>query len=894
MSEAAVGFAVHEILDAQAEKTPDAVAVACGDQALTYRELRIRSNALAHTLIARGAIREMPVGLCTERSVDMITGIFGILKSGAAYVPLDPSYPAERLAFMLTDTAASLVVGADQVRAALPNFSGTIVSPAGRDVTAGAEQPPRISFAPSDLAYIMYTSGSTGRPKGVMVEHRNIARVVEWSRQELTPAQLACLLCNNSLNFDISLLEIFSTLAAGGTLVVAKNILDLITDPPKQKITMIFSVPSAIVEIIRAGAIPPTLHSLVVGGERITRQGAREIYEKTPITVLYNSWGVTEDTVCATFYAVPREGESDPSIGSPRPGRKMYLLDAERRPVPQGTAGELYCAGDGVSRGYLNRPDLTAERFLPNPFGDSPRMYKTGDLALQDGDGAYHFIGREDLQVKIQGVRVELGEIEGVLREFPGVDQAAVVARTVGSGKMLTAYVVERLAASVVIDEVQTFIAARLPEYMVPATLVLLDEMPLSPSGKLDYKALEKLESRRPDLAQSYVAPRNEVEMRIARLTAEMLGLDRLGVTDNFFALGGQSLLAARLVHDVRTMFAAPPHADSNVPDESTLLSAFFYEPTIEGLASAISHSRAQPDVQEPLRKCVQPGDGTSPPLFVLDGVINGEAFYVWNLAAAIGKKRPLYTFAPHGHHGSPIPATIEEMAQDYVRMIREVQPHGPYHLIGYCNGGLTAYEAARILERAGEIVETLILIASQGNNIRHTKFKAIFESLHPLPGMDHRRRQALFLAAREGMRILKYTVEYGKDTAKALISRRPGPEISLIETCRRRLLRGSEAERADPRFRKIIDAIEAYVPGRYDGKAILIWGKDDEYLQANDPPAEWAPIAPRMRIEYLDGDHTTINTQLGDVLKHYFPAAVMSIDTADGVTVKEGFHAAT
>jgi len=433
---------------------------------------------------------------------------------------------------------------------------------------------------PTHLAYIIYTSGSTGEPKGVAIEHRSAVAFARWAREVYSPEEMAGVLGSTSVCFDISVMEIFVTLAWGGKILLAENALALPTLPARDEVTTINAVPSAVAELVRNGRLPDSVRTVNVGGEAVKGTLARRIYEQSWAERVVDVYGPSEDTTYSTTSRIPRDVET-PAVGRPVLGSQAYVLDAELRPVPIGVPGAVYLAGAGLARGYLRRPDLTAERFIPNPFGErGTRLYRVGDLACWRADGEMECLGRIDHQVKVRGFRIELGEIEAALAEHPQVRQAAVAAREVEDDNRLTAYV--ELERPVDAAELRSWLQGKLPAYMVPAAFVVLDALPLLPNGKVDRRALPEPD----DLAapQAYAAPRNPLEEIVAGIVAAVLGSDRVSIDDDFFALGGHSLLAARLASQLRQALGV------DLP-----MRQVFETPTVAALAAAIEQNLRTP-----------------------------------------------------------------------------------------------------------------------------------------------------------------------------------------------------------------------------------------------------------------------------------------------------------
>ncbi|WP_124543958.1 non-ribosomal peptide synthetase, partial [Piscinibacter terrae] len=559
---------LHELFEAQAGRTPDALALDDGRCALSYALLNARANRLAHHLKALGAGPDTRVALCVQRDADMVVGMLGVLKAGAAYVPLDPRYPVQRLAHILADSTPMAVLTQSEVWSELgdaltPSLAGRPVIRLDTESLPAADHNPGHEAGPGHLAYVIYTSGSTGQPKGVAIEHRNAVNFIHWARQSFSAAELSQTLWSTSLNFDLAVYECFAPLAVGGCVHLVGNALELVSRP--RAVTLINTVPSALDALLQAQAVPDSVHTVNLAGEPLKQALVQRVFEQTKVRRVCNLYGPSETTTYSTWVSMAREEGFKPHIGKPVANTRVYLLDAQGQPVPQGVIGELYIAGDGVARGYLNQPQLTSERFVADPHGPAgQKMYRTGDLGRTLGDGNIEFLGRNDHQVKIRGFRIELGEIEARLTQCEGVREAVVLAREDSPGdKRLVAYVVGEQADSQVLREQ---LGAQLPEYMVPQAIVRLDALPLTPNGKVDRKALPA-----PDgsayVERGYEAPVGEVEATLARIWAEVLQLERVGRHDNFFELGGHSLLAvsvmermreAGLVADVRRLFTSP------------------------------------------------------------------------------------------------------------------------------------------------------------------------------------------------------------------------------------------------------------------------------------------------------------------------------------------------
>ncbi|MGL4623043.1 MAG: amino acid adenylation domain-containing protein [Chroococcidiopsis sp.] len=581
---------IHQLVELQALKTPDAVAVVFEDKQLTYRELNERANQLAHYLQTLGVKPEVLVGICVDRSLEMIVGLLGILKAGGAYVPLDPSYPQERLSFIIQDTQLPVLLTQHRLLEIVPTHQIQIICIDNWQAIAG--QPaddPSSEVQPQNLAYVIYTSGSTGKPKGVAIEHRNTIAFINWAEEFFTTEQLAGVLASTSLCFDLSIFEIFVTLSCGGKVIVAQNALHLPNLPAANEVTLINTVPSAIAELFRMKGIPTSVQAVNLAGEPLQSALVQQLYQLDHIQQVFNLYGPTEDTTYSTVALMEKGTSEIPSIGRPISQTQVYLLDAHLNPVPTGAEGEIYISGAGLARGYLNRPELTSEKFISNPFSQQPeqaRLYKTGDLAAYMPNGELKFFGRIDHQVKIRGFRVELGEIEALLNKSLGIQQAVVVARDDNMGnKRLVAYIVPQSSAKVPLQQVtarilRSLLKQKLPEYMVPSAFVQLDELPLTLNGKIDRRALPIPQWTRME-AGAYVAPRSPVETQLAEIWNRLLEVEQIGTYDSFYELGGNSLLAIQLVYQINEVFQI-----------ELLLSKFLENPTIAGLAQTIDALR--------------------------------------------------------------------------------------------------------------------------------------------------------------------------------------------------------------------------------------------------------------------------------------------------------------
>ena len=575
---------LHQFFEQQAERTPDAIALVCCDERLTYDALNVRANKLARYLRNAGVEREEVVGICMSRSTEMVVAMLATLKTGAAYLPLDPGYPKERLALMLNDVGARVLLTEEHLADKLPEHEARLILLTGSGSEYanedGRQLPP--CAEPDNLAYLIYTSGSTGRPKGVAIEHRNAVTLMHWARRTYSAEELSAVLATTSICFDLSIFEIFAPLSHGGKIILVENALELLTPGPAEDATLINTVPSAIAEVLKVRELPQKARTINLAGESIPNALITQVYEHPNVERVFNLYGPSEDTTYSTVALVQRDDERPPAIGHPLSNKQIYLLDRHMRLVPRGVAGEVYIGGEGLSRGYYAQPDATAEKFLPNPFSDIPgaRLYRTGDLARYRSDGELEFLGRADQQIKLRGFRIELGEIEAALGRHEAIREAIVLVRQEAAQKALIAYVVPKPETSLQAGELQNYLRAKLPDYMVPGRFVVLESLPRLPNGKTDRNALAALDHLRTAELSPVVSPRDELETAIVQIWSEVLGAGKIGIHDNFFTdLGGHSLLAIQTVTKLRERF-----------DSDMSFITMFQFPTVSTLAE---HLRA-------------------------------------------------------------------------------------------------------------------------------------------------------------------------------------------------------------------------------------------------------------------------------------------------------------
>jgi amino acid adenylation domain-containing protein len=712
-NQTAVTFAqsgcVHQLFKAQATRRPEAVAVAFGDEQVSYGELERRANRLANHLRAGGVGIESRVGVCLNRSVEMVVAVLGVLKAGGAYLPLDPEYPMERLGHMLEDAEVGVALTQYGLKERLPAYVGRTVclNEEWERISNESEDDPGVEVDGANPAYVIYTSGSTGRPKGVMIQHRSVVNLAAALHKAVYVdcGESLRVTLNAPLSFDASVKQLVQLLF-GHTLCVLPEELridarELLSYLRHHAIDVLDCTPSQLRSLMDVGLTRDSHSSpkvALVGGEAIDDAMWSALSASQP-TGFYNVYGPTECTVDSAVCRVSDE-IAKPTIGRPVANAQIYLLNTQLRPAPIGAPAELYISGHGLARGYLNSPELTAERFMPNPFSQQPgeRLYRTGDLGRYLTDGNIEFIGRADEQVKIRGYRVELGEIERALRQQAGISDVAVVAREAEHGdKRLVAYVVAEPGTDPNFGELRSALRQCLPDYMVPAEWMKLERLPLTASGKLDRKRLPAPSDARQLSEESYVAPRDALELQLARIWESLLGVHPVGVKDNFFELGGHSLLAVSLMAKIRAAIGR------ELP-----LSSLFQGATVESLASMLRQEASSMSWS-----CLVElqASGSQPPLFFAHPA-GGVALCYLDLARCLGSDQPFYGFQTPGLYGERDYFTsIEAMASHYIEAMRTVQPEGPYFLGGWSLGCIIAYEMAQQLVAQGQKVSQLLLL---------------------------------------------------------------------------------------------------------------------------------------------------------------------------------------
>jgi amino acid adenylation domain-containing protein len=828
---------VHQLFEEQVGRTPEATAVVFENQELSYRELNSRANQLAHHLLKLGVGPDSLVGICVQRSPDLIVGLLGIWKAGGAYVPLDPQYPLDRLSFMLQDSRLKVLITEKPFQS---KFSAYKVQLVCIDESISKERNENClgGSKPDNLAYVIYTSGSTGKPKGVQICHESLVNFLVSMRSSPGLAPEDSLLAVTTISFDIAALELYLPLIVGARLVLAtrETAVDgylLQKTLASTAITVMQATPATWRLLLEAGWQGGNNFKTLCGGEALPRDLAVELLKR--VSSVWNMYGPTETTVWSTTSRIA-SADGPITIGRPIANTEVYVLDDHLEPVPVGAPGELYIGGAGVARGYLNRPELTAEKFIAHPFHNpesGARLYRTGDLARFRANGELECLGRIDNQVKVRGFRIELGEIESILGQYPGVKESVVTAREDTPGdKRLVAYMVVRQAQSVEVDALREFLKQRLPDYMLPSQFVFLEALPLTPNGKVDRRALPMPPQLTVTPQSGHVAPRNQIESRLAKIWESVLSVRPVGVKENFFELGGHSLLVAKLLRRIEHAFG-----------KKLSMAAIFEAPTVEQLSAVLGNSSALrwPSALAP----IQPS-GSRPPFFCF-GYGAGPVFR--SLAGRLGPDQPLVGVDPALLDVSQVPAPyrMEDIAACLARQMRELQPDGPYYLGGICGGGLVAYATASHLMAQAQQVTLLALFEPHPSYhdyfVEHSngfgrgrlgqRLKFHFENLQTLN-------------AREAV---AYARDHMRERGRVLLSMITGRLEKTINHLRPRELNGHRRN-----IRKILGpAYRNYHPRPYSGNLALFQATHRE--PGGDWERQyWMGLAPKLAIDVVPG----------------------------------------
>ena len=862
---------IHELFEQQAERAPRALAVTLAGEHLDYGELNGRANQLAHHLQKVGVGPEVIVGICLPRSLEMIVAVLGVMKAGGAYLPLDPNSPNQRLEFILQDGRPRVILTEQAWLKSSPLAEATSRAPAGerpavicldRDWEIISREPatnPASEVAPANIVYVIYTSGSTGSPKGVLIPHAALAQHSLYFSNHFDFGPADRVLQFAPLNFDVSAEEIFPALISGSTVVlrpesVSESLEQFQEFLRRERVTAL-NLPTSFWSawtdhLDRHGLkLPHSLRLVVVGSEAVTAPQYAQWRLLAGSNVRWcNAYGTTETTITSTLFE-PLDGEplSVVPIGRPLDIAQAYILDASLDPVAPGTSGELHLGGGTLARGYLNRPELTARQFIPDPFSNEAgaRLYKTGDLVRQRDDGNLEFLGRLDHQMKIRGFRIEAGEIEAALRQHPAVKDAVVEAREgPGAGRRLIAYYISSLKERPQEISLRTFLQERLPAYMIPSAWVKLDRFPLMPNGKLDRRALPDPAPVRPALEEEFVAPSSSLEKTLAAIWCDLLGLDRVGVQDNFFDLGGNSLTALRFCARLENELGCELPAG-----------ALFGAPRISQLAARLQNPEAAPSSSclVALRR-----EGSRPPLYLVHGAAGGMLWGYANLAKHLEPDQPLFAFNSRGAQGFDPFTRIEDMAAHYISELRAFQPHGPYQLGGYCFGGEVAFEMARQLTAAGQHVALLALFNASPPNSSY--------------GRASWRPQTLLPFVRNAWHWLGYFQRWTPEQRKNLVQRKWRSLLKGVApgrpTAKRPLANAAEntvdlslyPEHQQKLWDIHLRASAQYWPGAYAGHITLFRTAIHPFFCSFDPACGWKEYAQGgVTVHVMPGAHESI-----------------------------------
>jgi surfactin family lipopeptide synthetase A len=815
---------VHHLFESQVERTPNATAVAFEKESLTYGELNRRANQLAHHLTKLGVGPGGMVGILVERSLEMVVGLLGILKAGAAYVPLDPAYPRERIAFMLEDSQVPVLVTQGALVGSVPDSGARIVvlDTGWQEIAKEEVGNPVSKAGPENLAYVIYTSGSTGKPKGVEIPHRAVVNFLTSMSHKPGMTAGDRLLAVTTLSFDIAGLEIYLPLSVGASVEIVSRqvasdgsrLLSRLTDSGA---TVMQATPATWRMLLEAGWEGSPQLKILCGGEAVSRKLANELVQKAGS--VWNMYGPTETTIWSTTTKIGT-GQSPVPIGQPIANTQLLVLDKVLQPAPIGVAGELHIGGDGLARGYHHRAELTAEKFIADPFSQDPeaRLYKTGDLVRYLANGDVEFLGRIDNQTKLRGFRIELGEIEAVLRQHRDVNETVVVVREDAPGdQRLVAYFVFAQESTPTTSELRELLRQKLPEYMVPSAFVTLREMPLTPNGKINRRALPAPDQAELAPQETFVQPKDVIESRLVQIWEAVLRVRPIGVRHNFFELGGHSLVAVKLMQRIEQAFG------KNLP-----IATLFQAPTVEQLAVFLRQEEAAPS-----SSCLVPIqiEGAKLPFFCVHGA-GGAVIRFYDLARHLGSDQPVYGLQALGAAGKEsVHTRVEDMAAAYISEIRTVQPDGPYLLAGYSFGGLVAFEMAQQLIAQGQMPPLVIL----------------FDTFCP-PAYDTfaEKCSALFKAFR-----------IPADGPPGYVSRKAK---MVVRGLQRRVSEMKVPEALRQVRRTCQEAAKAYALRVYPGRIVLFRSTERPLTHFHDHHAGWKAVAAGgLELHEISGDHDDV-----------------------------------
>jgi amino acid adenylation domain-containing protein len=830
---------VHRLFEQQVARTPDAVAVVDGERQFSYRNLNAQANEVAHHLQGQGVAPEVMVGICIERSIEMVIALLAVLKAGGAYVPLDPSLPLQLLEFLMDDMQAPILLCSRRTMKELPprHAATTMltIEECRKSAAADHQNDPASPVQPENLAYMLYTSGSTGQPKGVLIAHRALANYLAWCAASYPVDEGRGSPLHSPIGFDLTVTSMFPTLLAGRTVFLLPEdaTLDTLAKSLQEgDFGLVKLTPahlSALADKIPPGAPGIKARAFVIGGEALLGEALASWRKHHPDVRLINEYGPTEATVgCCVFEAPKGADLSGPvPIGTPIQNVRLYLLDGSLQPVPAGEPGELYIAGESLARGYHRRPELTAQSFLDDPFSKSGgRLYKTGDLVRCLPDGNLEFLGRLDSQIKLRGFRIELNEIEATLANHPGVREAVVTVSGDSPNQRLTANVVARRDCTPSEEDLRGFLKQRLPEYMLPARYVLMESFPLTANGKIDRKALAVNSALPAQGAAS--TPRGDVEARLSAIWERVLGIPSVGLHDNFFDLGGHSLLASRMLTEIERTFG-----------RKVSLSTLFRAATVEQMAGEL---REQFSAHNPRLVPIQPG-GSRPPFFCVGA---GPIFRA--LAHRLDRDQPFLGLHIENGDVTRQPYRLEDFAAVHARTILQTQPEGPYYLGGWSGSGVMAYEVAQQLRKRGHQVALLVLFDAE-SPVR-PRFNGIDAIGARLDSCFQWFRINWALLRNSGREEFRERIRVGLTFRLAWMK---GHIWSAAYRTRRSA--GLQPKPVD------LDHAHAYVeagykPLPYDGRVVLFQRSARPIGRYHDPRFGWGGVIGKLEVHEVPGDH--------------------------------------
>jgi amino acid adenylation domain-containing protein len=831
----------HHLFEKQVLQSPGAIAVDFENTRLTYQELNLQANRVAHHLRSLGVGPDVLVGICVEPSLQMIVGLLGILKAGGAYVPLDPTYPKDRLAYMIGDAGGPVLLAQEKFIPILSTNLSRVVCL--ESIPLDTEQTnPQSNVAAGNLAYVIYTSGSTGRPKGAMISHRGLVNYLSWAVEAYQVAEGIGAPVHSSISFDLTITGLFTPLLTGRCVYMIRpdpGLSNLAEALRKNSNFSLVKITPAHLDLLQAQLSPNEIAGkarvFVIGGEALIGEKLNFWQEHAPETVLVNEYGPTETVVgcCVHFMPAGERITGQVTIGRPIANTRLYVLDEEMLPVPIGAKGELYIGGDSVARGYLNKPELSEHCFVPDPFanGSRGRLYKTGDVVRYRADGNLEFLGRMDDQVKIRGFRIELGEIESVLNAHPGLKSAAVVGYERSSGKFLVAYFSPQSGARIPQSELRKFLQAKLPHYMVPSTFVPVEKFPLTPNGKLDRRALPAPETV---TTIDHVAPRSNDEQKLVQIWEQVFDRQHIGLHDDFFEMGGHSLMAARLIVEVNRTFGI-----------QLKIGSLLQCTTVEAMAKAVQRERSVASDRSQLVKFVSGSDG---PAFIFLNPPVGVAHLVRAMERSGSHFISDVPFseevikAATGCNWESLP-TVEQLAAPHVAAIKDESLSKPCIVAGFSYGGILAFETAHQLQTAGIPVDAVILFDTDIRWPHLQCFKhAPFQHV----------KNCLQFGARSVYLRLQRAIRWQRTR---WLARRGSQDAAM------RAL--TENELAWELFIRVwINALKRYKPRKLDARGFLLRAEVSVYREELDYDGHlgWSPFFARgIQTCHVPGDHESM-----------------------------------